>query len=552
MKSDVTQVLIIEEGGDYEDVDEAQLPYVLVQNLGHGHSGNVEEVRDKHTNTTYARKTIAIPPNKATKIERMKVFKNEVEIIRGLDNHRHIVSVFATYATKRHFGIILQPVASDGDLGSFLSGYWDNISELDDSDSSAQRLTTMATVLERGFGCLASGLEFMHERNIRHKDIKPHNILVHKGRLIYTDFGYSFDSTGFSRSTTVGRPSFFTPRYSAPEVAEHEDRDSRSDVFSLGCVFFDMLLALTRTLHSEEIERFATKVCLLHKQILECQAPPSICTVPYVITKMTVYTALERFSASQAKIIILDSPGSGCLDCKAIDLDQRRSRGGAEEISTSTLMKPQNPQGSTSQHITETECLSNDNKLFKQDTVQCDADDHLPHHGHAHTSVYNATSAVDDSASTISTSHDAMSDCSGGPHRAKDHHLRSVREDDGEEDKTMETAKLDREAFSPRRVAKSDKRPTSSGVSVTRGRDHIFYANVTSTTSGTPDHSPNCSKRRGSWPQAIASPGNFKSIYPGYGSISDTSERRPWVWSDTSRSFNHITFDRNSTCLYEK
>jgi serine/threonine protein kinase len=288
INSNVAQMLVIEEGGDYENVDEEQLPYTHVKNLGHGHSGNVEEVRDKHTNKTYARKTISIPHSKAKKGERTKVFQNEVKIIRGLKNHRHIVSVFATYVTKCYFGIVLQPVASGGDLERFLSEYWDAIHNSNGSELSGKRIATMGAVLEEGFGCLATGLVFIYENKIRYKDIKPYNILVHEGRMIYTDFGYSFNSTGFSRSTTVGRPSFLTPRYCAPEVLEHEDRNSRSDVFSLGCVFFDMLSALTRK-HHDEIESFATTIETMHAQIAEWQVPANVSTVPQLVS----YTSRE-------------------------------------------------------------------------------------------------------------------------------------------------------------------------------------------------------------------------------------------------------------------
>jgi serine/threonine protein kinase len=155
-------MLYIEQGKDYDDVGETQLPYTHIQNLGHGHSGTVEEVEDRQTNKTYARKTIPIPLMRLSKVERKKVFQNEVDIIRGLGKHRHIVSVFATYVTKRHFGIILHPVASDGDLENVLAEYWNNVHDSDGSDINAQRTNVMTTVIEQGFGCLASGLAFMH------------------------------------------------------------------------------------------------------------------------------------------------------------------------------------------------------------------------------------------------------------------------------------------------------------------------------------------------------------------------------------------------------
>jgi hypothetical protein len=49
---------LIEQGKDYDNIDENDLLYVHVRNLGHGHSGAVEEVKDVITHKLYARKTI--------------------------------------------------------------------------------------------------------------------------------------------------------------------------------------------------------------------------------------------------------------------------------------------------------------------------------------------------------------------------------------------------------------------------------------------------------------------------------------------------------------
>jgi serine/threonine protein kinase len=91
---------------------------------------------------------------------------------------------------------------------------------------------------------LASALAFIHKQTIRHKDIKPQNILIHRGEAMYTDFGLSYDFGDTGRSTTTGVPQGLTRRYCAPEVAEWGNRNSKSDVFSLGCVFIEICLAL--------------------------------------------------------------------------------------------------------------------------------------------------------------------------------------------------------------------------------------------------------------------------------------------------------------------
>lgn len=114
----------------------------------------------------------------------------------------------------------------------------------------------LATYLERAdqsrhrelrtfFGCLSRALEFLHEQNIRHKDIKPQNILYEAGRgVLFTDSGLALEFTEASRSTTMGMVNGMTPMYCAPEVAAEEPRSTSSDIYSLGIVFLEMIVVL--------------------------------------------------------------------------------------------------------------------------------------------------------------------------------------------------------------------------------------------------------------------------------------------------------------------
>ncbi|KAF2015569.1 kinase-like protein [Aaosphaeria arxii CBS 175.79] len=229
-----SKVLDIREGQDVYVEEDEKLPYRLVRNLGHGHSANVEMVEDIYTGRVFARKLFRIH---RTRDQRKAIFDNEIKIIRRLKNHRHIIRVFATYVAKKEVGLILSPVADGGDLESFLNDF--AVGQI------ARKGTTERRLVRKSFGCLAAGLAFMHQQKIRHKDIKPRNILIHRGTMIYTDFGYSFDySLPDGRSTTTGRPDTFTRKYCAPEVVDWEPRNSKSDVFSLGCVFLEMLAVL--------------------------------------------------------------------------------------------------------------------------------------------------------------------------------------------------------------------------------------------------------------------------------------------------------------------
>jgi serine/threonine protein kinase len=95
-------------------------------------------------------------------------------------------------------------------------------------------------LLRSFFGCLAGALDYLHKDKIRHRDIKPQNILVKGSHVYLTDFGISLDWENLSRSTTT-EDTAKTPLYCAPEVARWEKRNTSADIWSLGCVFVEML-----------------------------------------------------------------------------------------------------------------------------------------------------------------------------------------------------------------------------------------------------------------------------------------------------------------------
>lgn len=99
------------------------------------------------------------------------------------------------------------------------------------------------SLLRSFFGCLANALQYLHSIRIRHRDIKPKNVLVKGDRVFLTDFGIALDWENLSRSTTTA-DSPKTLAYAAPEVAHFEKRNTAADIWSLGCVFMEMVTVL--------------------------------------------------------------------------------------------------------------------------------------------------------------------------------------------------------------------------------------------------------------------------------------------------------------------
>ena len=111
-------------------------------------------------------------------------------------------------------------------------------------DSLAERLARQGTLelketLRIGMQA-AAGLAAAHEQGLVHRDVKPANILLEKGveRAVLTDFGLAraADDVTLTRYGIIAG----TPQYMSPEQARGEALDGRSDLFSLGCVLYEM------------------------------------------------------------------------------------------------------------------------------------------------------------------------------------------------------------------------------------------------------------------------------------------------------------------------
>ncbi len=86
------------------------------------------------------------------------------------------------------------------------------------------------------------GLGYAHRKGILHRDIKPANILLSReGVVKITDFGLANQREHEEEALTVAGSVMGTPRYMSPEQARGHKLDQRSDIFSLGLVFYELL-----------------------------------------------------------------------------------------------------------------------------------------------------------------------------------------------------------------------------------------------------------------------------------------------------------------------
>ncbi|RYN48500.1 hypothetical protein AA0118_g11822 [Alternaria tenuissima] len=207
--------------------DPTEVPLKKVGELGKGGYGYVDRVVSTISHQEYARKLI---PRGRTFKQNKQVLRDFTKELSNLKRlcHKHLVELVGSYTDKRFVALIMLPVA-DTNLQSFM--------ERSDLEERAR------SFLRPFFGCLTSALSYLHDNRIRHKDIKPSNILIKNDQVYFTDFGTSLDWSGRDNSVTeTASPT--TPRYCAPEVMAYVERNTASDIWSFGCVFLEMWTVL--------------------------------------------------------------------------------------------------------------------------------------------------------------------------------------------------------------------------------------------------------------------------------------------------------------------
>ena len=177
----------------------------------------------------------------------------EVEHLQRL-SHFHLIQVIGTYIMGKDLSILLYPV-TEYNLETFI----DSIIELKNTgdevvDAALDPLSHRKFLYLFVFiGCLSNALWYLHTNVTKHMDIKPKNLLVRqiangssprcKYRVYIADFGIARAYQSIADSETDS-PTFCTRLYAAPEVVEGKRRGLSADIFSLGCVFLEILATI--------------------------------------------------------------------------------------------------------------------------------------------------------------------------------------------------------------------------------------------------------------------------------------------------------------------
>ena len=212
--------------------------------LGHSSTALVERVRCKRI--MLARKKIRCN----WRMKREDAIQ-EVAHLQRL-GHAHIVQCVGTYVFGKDLAILLYP-ATAYNLETFL----DQCADLQEKNpllpADGLLLYHMQKGLSMFFKCLPSSLCFVHQRLVKHMDIKPTNLLIQERSLPHeTEFHIYLADFGIARSYSTAADAEtdsrtpFTKTYAAPEVVRQDRRGMSADVFSLGCVFLEMVAVLCK------------------------------------------------------------------------------------------------------------------------------------------------------------------------------------------------------------------------------------------------------------------------------------------------------------------
>jgi len=245
-----------------------------IRQIGSGGMCKIYLAESERAGALVVLKVFSQVPDVSERITGFDRFLQEYEIVAGL-KHRNIVRIYdlgvaddAAYIAMEHF--------AQGDLRTRMKTPMD--------------APTALHYLEQ----IASALEAIHSVGVLHRDLKPANVMLRTdGSLCLIDFGLA-KANELDAELTGTREIFGTPYYMSPEQGHAELIDARSDLYSLGVVFYEMLVGRKPYTGSSAME-----VIYKHKRADLPVIPPQLAVYEPMIQRLLAKSPADRYQSAR-------------------------------------------------------------------------------------------------------------------------------------------------------------------------------------------------------------------------------------------------------------
>ncbi|MDE3135897.1 MAG: protein kinase, partial [Acidobacteriota bacterium] len=251
--------------------------YEILAVLGQGGMGAVYKVRDYEVGGYAALKVIR--PEMANRPEVLQRFKQELILARQV-THKNVIRIHDLGEAEGVKFITMD----------FVEGH--NLASLIRERGKFEPEDAVGIIAQ-----VCRALDAAHSEGVVHRDLKPQNIMVdEQGRVKVMDFGIARSTEAEGGMTQTGAL-LGTPEYMSPEQAKGLHVDSRSDIFSLGIIFYEMLTGKT-PFHAH------TMMATIFRRTQEKAKPPIELepTIPQpvndVVVKCLATEAADRFQST--------------------------------------------------------------------------------------------------------------------------------------------------------------------------------------------------------------------------------------------------------------
>ncbi|MBT8093940.1 MAG: serine/threonine protein kinase [Gammaproteobacteria bacterium] len=195
--------------------------YRLIRRLSSTSHSGVYLAERESTHFQVVLKVLRQVPGHEDTVGAFDRFLQEYETIADIE-HPHVVRIFDLGVSDDHAHIAMEYL-DGGDLRG----------KIEKGIAERQAVQYLRQI--------ASGLSAVHEKRVMHRDLKPGNIMLRKdGSIALIDFGLAKKAKLESEITDTGEI-FGTPYYMSPEQGHGSNVDARSDIYSLGVIFYEML-----------------------------------------------------------------------------------------------------------------------------------------------------------------------------------------------------------------------------------------------------------------------------------------------------------------------